>query len=115
MVRRFSSSPLTFSRPLGFRRSWSGERALSTRGDADNQQRFSLKASIHSKRKAKLCKFSNVVDRANSEGFEGSAHRGYSILVYPSSPITREKGLTSVGTSGLMVVENNEVSSSPLS
>nr|CAN67046.1 hypothetical protein VITISV_001151 [Vitis vinifera] len=59
MVRRFSSSPLTFSRPLGFRRSCSGEGVLSTRGDADNQQRSYLKASIQSKGKAKLCKLSN--------------------------------------------------------
>ena len=62
MVRRFSSSPLTFSRPLGFRRSCSGEGVLSTRGDADNQQRSYLKASIQSKGKAKLCKLSNGVD-----------------------------------------------------
>ena len=115
MVRRYSLSPLIFSLPLGFRRSCSGEGASSTRGNADNQQRYSLKASIHSKGKAKLCKFSNVVDRVDFEGFGGSAHCGFSVLVFPSSPVTREKGLTSMGTCGLMVVENNEVSSSPLS
>ncbi|RVW76853.1 hypothetical protein CK203_043082 [Vitis vinifera] len=109
MVRRYSLSPLIFSLPLGFRRSCSGEGASSTRGNADNQQRSSLKASIHSKGKAKLCKFSNVVDRVDFEGFGGSAHCGFSVLVFPSSPVTREKGLTSMGTCGLMVVENNEL------
>ncbi|KAL6347508.1 hypothetical protein AAG906_026030 [Vitis piasezkii] len=84
--------------------------ASSTRGDADNQQRSTLKASIHSKGKAKLCKFFNVEERAGSKGF---VHRGSSVTVFPSNPVTREKGLNSVGTRGMMVVENFEVSYSP--
>ena len=86
-----------------------------TRGEADNQQRSILKASIHSKGKAKLCKFSNIVDRAVFEGFGGFVHRDSLVMVFPSNPVSREKGLTSVGTCGMMVVENNKVSSSPLS
>ncbi|RVW64320.1 hypothetical protein CK203_047007 [Vitis vinifera] len=78
MVQRFSSSPLILSRPLGFRSSCSGEGASSSR------------------------------DRENSEGFGGFAHHDSSVLVFPSNPVTSEKGLTSVGTCGLMVVENNE-------
>ena len=63
----------------------------------------------------KLCKFSNTVDKADFEGFEGYTHRVSSVLVFPSNLVTREKWLTSKRTCGLMVVENNEVSSSPLS
>ena len=88
---------------------------MSTRGDEDKQQRSSLKASIHSKGNEKLCKFSNTVDRADFEGFEGYTHRVSLVLVFPSNLVTREKWLTFERTCGLMVVENNEVSSSPLS
>ena len=63
----------------------------------------------------KLCKSSNFADKEDCEGFGGSAHYGSSILVFPFSPITREKGQPSVGTYGLMVVDKKEVSSSPLS
>ena len=114
-LRRFSASPLTLSRPSRFRKSCYGKGASLTRGEADNQQRSTLKASIHSKGKAKLCKFSNIVDRAVSEGFGGFVHRDSLVMVFPSNPVSREKGLTSVGTCGMMVVENNKVSSSPLS
>ena len=110
MERRFSASPQS----LGFRKSCSGEGASSTRGAADNQQRSSLKASIHSKGKEKLRKSSNVEDKVGSKGFEGFIHRGSSVMVFPYSPVTIEKGLNSVGTCGMMVVENIEVSSSPL-
>ena len=79
----------------------------------DNQQRSSLKASILSKGKEKLRKSSNVEDRVGSKGFEGFVHRGSSVTVFPSNPIIKEKGLNSVGTCGMMVVENIEVSSSP--
>ncbi|WJZ81184.1 hypothetical protein VitviT2T_001038 [Vitis vinifera] len=56
----------------------------------------------------KLCKFSNTVDKADFEGFEGYTHRVSSVLVFPSNLVTREKWLTSKRTCGLMVVENNE-------
>ena len=114
-LRRFSASPLTLSRPSRFRKSCYGKGASLTRGEADNQQRSILKASIHSKGKAKLCKFFNIVDRAVSKGFGGFVHHGSLVMVFPSNPVSREKGLTSVGTCGMMVVENNKVSSSPLS
>ena len=91
-----------------------GEGASSIRGDTDNQQRSSLKASIHSKGKEKLRKSSNKEDRVGSKGFEGFIHRDSSVMVFPSNPVIREKGLNSVGTCGMMVVENIEVSSSPL-
>ena len=58
-------------------------------------------------------KSSNVEDKAGSKGFRGFIHHGSSIMVFPSSPITKEKRLNSVGTCGMMVVENIEVSSSP--
>ncbi|RVW89628.1 hypothetical protein CK203_036367 [Vitis vinifera] len=109
LERRFSASPLTFSRSSGFRKSCSGERASSRRGDMDNQQRSSLKASRHSKGKEKLHKSSNVEDRAVSEGFGGFVHRDSSVMVFPSNPVIREKGLNSVGTCGMMVVENIEL------
>ena len=63
-------SPPTSSRPLGFR-SCSGGGASSTNGVEDNQQRFSLKVTIQSEGKAKLCKSSNFVDREDSEGLGG--------------------------------------------
>ena len=114
MERRFSASPLTFSRSSGFRKSCSGEKASLRRRDTDNQQRSSLKASIYSKGKEKLHKSSNVEDKAVFEGFRGFVHHDSLVMVFPSNPVTREKGLNSVGTCGMMVVENIEVSSSPL-
>ncbi|KAL6326022.1 hypothetical protein AAG906_038514 [Vitis piasezkii] len=105
MERRFSASP----RSSGFRKSCSGEGASSIRGDTDNQQRSSLKASIHSKGKEKLRKSSNIEDRVGSKGFEGFIHRDSSVMVFPSSPVTREKMLNSVGTCGMMVAENIEL------
>ena len=41
----------------------------------------------------------------------GFPHHGSLDVVFPSYPITREKGLNSVGSCGMMVVENLEVSS----
>ena len=114
LERRFSASPLTFSRSSGFRKSCSGEKASLRRRDTDNQQRSSLKASIYSKGKEKLHKSSNVEDKAVFEGFRGFVHHDSLVMVFPSNPVTREKGLNSVGTCGMMVVENIEVSSSPL-
>ena len=109
MERRFSASP----RSSGFWKSCSGKGASLTRGAANNQQRSSLKPSIHSKGKEKLRKSSNVEDKVGFKGFEGFINRGSSVMVFPYSLVTREKGLNSVGTCGMMVVENIEVSSSP--
>ena len=113
MDQRFNASPLTFSRSSEFRKRCLGEGASSARGDMDNQQRSSLKPSILSKGKEKLRKSSNVEDRIGSKGFEGFVHRGSSVTIFPSNPIIREKWLNSMGTCGMMVVENIEVSSSP--
>ena len=76
-------SPPTSSRPLGFR-SCSRGGASSKNGVEDNQQSFSLKVTIQSEGKAKLCKSSNFVDREDSEGLGGggSTHRGSSVLVF---------------------------------
>ena len=78
-------------------------------GDAD--QRSILKALFLSKGKDKLPNFSKGEDRAGFKGFAGFPHRGSSVAVFPSYPVTREKGLNSVGSCGMMGVENLEVSS----
>ena len=89
----------------------SGEGTSPTRGDADDHQRSHLKAPFLSKGKEKMRKFSEGEDKANLKGFVGFPHRGSSVTVFPSYPVTREKGLNSVGSCGVMVVENFEVSS----
>ena len=106
LERSFSASP---SRSLGFRKWCSGEGMSPSSGDAD--QRSVLKAPFLSKGKEKLRKFSKGEDRAGCKGFAGFPHRGSSVAVFPSFPVTREKGLNSMGSCGLMVVENLEVSS----
>ena len=45
-------------------------------------------------------------------GHVGFDHRGSSDTVFPSSPVIRGKGLSFMGTCGMLVVENLEVSSS---
>ncbi|RVW29041.1 hypothetical protein CK203_088905 [Vitis vinifera] len=90
-----------------------GEGTSSTREDADNHQRFHLNASILSKGKEKLRKFSKDEDRVDSKGFKGFVHRGSSVTVFPTSPVTREKGFNFVGTCEMRVVENFGVSSTP--
>ena len=60
-----------------------------------------------------MCKSSKIEERAGSKGFKGFVHHGSSVTVFPSNPVTREKGLNSVGTRGMIVVENFEVSYSP--
>ena len=49
------------------------------------------------------------------EGFlgrMGSDHRGSSVMVFPSNPEIRDKGLSFMGNCGMMVVENMEVTPS---
>ena len=71
-------------------------------------QRSILKALFLSKGKEKLPNFSKGEDKA---GFKGFHHRGSSVTVFPSYPVTREKWLNSVGSCGMMGVENLKVSS----
>ena len=104
--RSFSASP---SRSSGSRKRCSGEGTSPPSGDAD--QRSILKAPFLSKGKEKLCNSSKGEDKAGFKGFAGFPHCGSSVAVFPSYPVTREKGLNSVGSSGMMVVEDLEVSS----
>ena len=94
MERGFSACPLTCCRSSGFWKKCSGKRASSSRGDAV------------------LRKSPNVEDRANYKGRMGFDHRGSSVTIFPSIPVIREKGLNFVGTYGMLVAENLEVSSS---
>nr|CAN82412.1 hypothetical protein VITISV_039149 [Vitis vinifera] len=117
---RNRSEPLTLERLLSFcdalpkedafevSKRCSGEGTSPTRGDADDHQRSHLKAPFLSKGKEKMRKFSEGEDKANLKGFVGFPHRGSSVTVFPSYPVTREKGLNSVGSCGVMVVENFE-------
>ena len=94
MERGFSACPLTCCRSSGFRKKCSGKRASSSRGDAV------------------LRKSPNVEDRASYKGRMGFDHRGSLVTIFPSIPVIREKGLNFVGTYGMLVAENLEVSSS---
>ena len=113
LERSFNANPINFSRSSGFQKRCFEEGTSSTREDADNHQRFHLNASILSKGKEKLRKFSKDEDRVDSKGFKGFVHRGSSVMVFPTSPVTREKGFNFVGTCEMRVVENFEVSSTP--
>ncbi|RVW35159.1 hypothetical protein CK203_085891 [Vitis vinifera] len=110
---RSRSEPLTLERPSaspsrssGSRKRCSGEGTSPPSGDAD--QRSILKAPFLSKGKEKLCNSSKGEDKAGFKGFAGFPHCGSSVAVFPSYPVTREKGLNSVGSSGMMVVEDLE-------
>ncbi|XP_034687737.1 uncharacterized protein LOC117916043 [Vitis riparia] len=108
LERSFNASPshLSGSRKRCFG-DWEGTSPPS--GDAD--RRSILKAPFLSKGKEKLRNFSKGEDRAGFKGFAGFPHRGSSVAVFPSYPVTREKGFNFVGSCGMMVVENLEVSS----
>ena len=59
-----------------------------------------------------MCKPYNNENREGFMGHVGFDHRGSSDTVFPSSPVIRGKGLSFMGTCGMLVVENLEVSSS---
>ncbi|KAL6312802.1 hypothetical protein AAG906_021434 [Vitis piasezkii] len=80
MVRGFSASRLTCCRSSGFRKRCSGEGASLSRGDAV------------------LRKPSNDEDREGYKGLVGFDHCGSSVMIFPSNPVIREKGLNFVGT-----------------
>ncbi|KAL6311763.1 hypothetical protein AAG906_022432 [Vitis piasezkii] len=117
----FKPSPLGSSRREDFSAKGKGKLGSEVseaqmRGSAlkfGSKKLFHFKAYILSKGKEKLRKFSKDEDRVGSKGFEGFVHRGSSVTVFPSNPVTRGKGLNSVGTCEMMVVENFEVFSSP--
>ena len=70
-----------------------------------------LRLLFYQKGKKKLPNFSKGEDKAGFKGFAGFPHCGSSVAVFPSYQVTREKGLNSVGSCGMMGVENLEVSS----
>ena len=51
----------------------------------------SIKVSNQLGGKAKFCSTPNIVDKGDSKGIRGFAHCGSSILVFPSSLVTRAK------------------------
>ena len=59
-----------------------------------------------------MCKPYNNENREGFMGHVGFDHRGSSDMVFPSSPVIRGKGLSFMGTCGMLVAENLEVSSS---
>ena len=91
----FSASPLNFCRSLGYRKRCSGERASSLR-----------EVEV-------LRKPSNNEDKKRFLGHVGFDHRGSSNTVFPSNIIIRGKRLNFMGTCGMVVMKNMEVSSLP--
>ena len=93
MVRGFSVNRLTCCRSSEFRKRCSGEGASLSRGDAV------------------LRKPSNDEDKEGYKGLMGFDHCGSSVMIFPSNLVIREKWLNFVGTCGMLVAENLEVSS----
>ena len=93
MERGFSASPLTYCRSSRLRMRCSGKGASSSR------------------REAVLRNPSNDEDREGFMGRVGFDHCGSSVTVFPSNPVIRGKGLNFMGTCGMLVAENMEVSS----
>lgn len=102
----FSVSP---SRSSRFRKRYSEEGTSPTRENAD--QRPLLRVPFLTKGKEKMRNFSKGKNGAGIKDFVGCPHRRSSITVFPSYPVTRRKGLNSVGYYGMTVVENFKVSS----
>ena len=63
------------------------------------------------KRRRGFAQPSNDEDGEGYKGLVGFDHCGSSITIFPSNPVIKEKGLNFVGTYGMLVAENLEVSS----